>query len=120
MTPGELILIYLACGAATLPLSIVALRLVASLSTPKGEQPQFDGVFDRAIDISVFLWIVGGMAFYFCSGHIERRKPCSEQRTNQLTAECRRQLGASIAPMDADSEIAQAIAQVIARAIPRG
>ncbi|MDI1286938.1 MAG: hypothetical protein PSV46_21320 [Reyranella sp.] len=112
MTLGGLILIYLACGAATLPLSIVALRLVASLSIPKGEQ-QVDGVFDRAIDISVFLWIVGGMAFYFCAAHIERRKPCSEQRTNQLTADCRRQLGAS---MDADSEIAQAVA----RAIPLG
>ena len=124
MTLGGLILIYLACGAATLPLSIVALRLMASLSTPKGESPQVDGIFDRAIDISVFLWIVGGMAFYFCSAHIERRKPCSEQRTNQLTAECRRQLGASIVPMDADSEIAQVIAQaatqVIARAISRG
>ncbi len=120
MTLGGLILIYLACGAATLPLSIVALRLMAQLSTPKGEPPQVDGVFDRAIDISVFLWIVGGMAFYFCSAHIERRKPCSEQRTNQLTAECRRQLGASIAPMEADSEIAQAVTHAIARAMVRG
>lgn len=111
MTLGGLILIYLACGAATLPISIVALRLFVSLSAPKGELPQVDRVFDRAVDVSVFLWIVGGLAFYFCSAHIERRKPCSEQRTNQLTAECRRQLGASIAPVDADSEIAQVIAR---------
>ena len=116
MTLGGLILIYLACGAATLPLSIVVLRFFVSLSAPKGEAPQVDRVFDRAIDMSVFLWIVGGMAFYFCSAHIERRKPCNDQRTNQLTAECRRQLGASIAPMEADSEIAQAIARAGARA----
>jgi hypothetical protein len=94
VTLGDLTLIYLACGAATLPLSIVVLRLFVSLSAPKGESPQIDGVFDRAVSISVFLWIVGGLAFYFCSAHIERQKPCSEQRTNQLTAECRRQLGA--------------------------
>jgi hypothetical protein len=106
VTLETLILVYLACGAATLPLSIVVLRFFVSLSAAKGEAPQVDRVFDRAIDISVFLWIVGGMAFYFCSAHIERRKPCSDQRTNQLTAECRRQLGASIAPLNADSEIA--------------
>ena len=111
MTPGGLILIYLACGAATLPLSIVALRFFVSLSTPKGEAPDVERVFERAIDVSVFLWIVGGLGFYFVSAHIERRKPCSEQRTNQLTAECRRELGASLAPVDVDGEIAQAIAR---------
>ena len=111
MTLGGLILIFLACGAAALPLSIMVLRFAVSLSASKGEEPQVDRVFDRAIDMTVFLWIVGGMAFYFCSAHIERRKPCVEQRTNQLTAECRRQLGASIAPLDADSEIAQVIAR---------
>lgn len=110
MTLGGLILIFLACGAATLPLSIVALRFFVSLSAPKGETPQVDRVFDRAIDVSVFLWIVGGMAFYFIAAHIERRKPCSEQRTNQLTAECRRQLGASMVPVDVDREIAQIVA----------
>ena len=110
MTPGELILVYLACGAATLPLSIVALRFFVSLSATNGETPQVDGVFDRAIAVTVFLWIVGGMAFYFVSAHIERRKPCSEQRTNQLTAECRRERGAANAPADVDREIAQVIA----------
>ena len=99
MTLGELTLVYLACGAATLPLSIVALRFIVSLSAPNGESREFGLVFDRAIDISVFLWIVGGLIFYFCAAHIERRKPCGEQRTNQLTAECRRQLGAVDLPV---------------------
>jgi hypothetical protein len=93
MTLGELTLIYLACGAATLPLSILALRFVVSLSAPNGESREVDAVFDRAVDMSVFLWIIGGLAFYFCAAEIERKKPCSEQRTNQLTSECRRQLG---------------------------
>lgn len=93
MTLGELALVYLACGAATLPLSIVALRFVISLSAPDGESREVDRIFDRAVDVSIFLWIVGGLAFYFCAAHIERRKPCDDQRTNQLTIECRRQLG---------------------------
>ncbi len=116
MTPVALILLFLACGAATLPLCIVALRFFVSLSAPKGEAPHVDQVFDRAIGISVFLWIVAGMTFYFVSAHIERRKPCSEQRTNQLTAECRRELGAFLVSPKVDGEIAQAIA----RGTPRG
>ena len=111
MTLGELTLIYLACGAATLPLSIVVLRFVVSLSAPNGESREIDGVFDRAIDVSVFLWIVGGLSFYFCAAHIERRKPCADQRTNQLTAECRRQLGAGPSWMGIDDEIVQAVAR---------
>jgi uncharacterized membrane protein YbhN (UPF0104 family) len=93
MTLGELTLIYLACGAATLPLSVVALRFVVSLSARNGESPEIDRVFDRAIAFSVFVWIVGGLAFYFCALAIEHRKPCAAQRTNQLTAACRLELG---------------------------
>jgi len=111
MTLGELTLIYLACGAATLPLSIVVLRFVVSLSAPNGESREIDGVFDRAVDVSVFLWIVGGLSFYFCAAHIERRKPCADQRTNQLTAECRRQLGAGPSWIGIDDEIVQAVAR---------
>lgn len=115
MTLGELTLIYLACGAATLPLSIVALRVVVSLSAPTGELPAVDRVFDRAVDVSVFLWIVGGLGFYFCAAHIERRKPCADQRTNQLTIECRRQLGAGPPWMEIDGEVAQAVARTMSR-----
>jgi uncharacterized membrane protein YbhN (UPF0104 family) len=93
MTLGELTLIYLACGAATLPLSIMALRFVVSLSAPNGESGEINRVFDRAIGLSVFIWIVGGLAFYFCALAIEHQKPCAAQRTNQLTAECRLELG---------------------------
>lgn len=93
MTLGELTLIFLACGAATLPLSIVTLRFVVSLSAPNGESGEVVRVFDRAIDLSVFIWIVGGLSFYFCALTLEHQKPCTEQRTNQLTAECRLELG---------------------------
>jgi len=93
MTLGELTLVFLACGAATLPLSIVALRFVVSLSARNGESVEISRVFDRAIGFSVFVWLVGGMAFYFCALAIEHKKPCGAQRTNQLTAECRRELG---------------------------
>ena len=93
MTLGELTLIYLACGAATLPLSIVILRLAVSLSAPNGESGEVVRVFDRAIEFAVFVWVVGGLAFYFCALAIEHQKPCIEQRTNQLTAECRLELG---------------------------
>jgi hypothetical protein len=115
MTLGELTLIYLACGAATLPLSIVALRFIVSLSAPNGEAREIDRLFDRAIDVSVFLWIVGGLVFYFWAAHIERRKPCGEQRTNQLTADCRRQLGAFNIRGDAEDRIAQVVARLVSR-----
>ena len=42
MTLGGLTLIYLACGAATLPLSIVVLRFIVSLSAPNGEAREID------------------------------------------------------------------------------
>ena len=116
MTLGGLTLIYLACGAATLPLSIVVLRFIVSLSAPNGEGREIDHVFDRAIDVSVFLWIVGGLVFYFCAAHIERRKPCGEQRTNQLTADCRRQLGAFNIRGDAEDRIEQLVARAMLQA----
>jgi hypothetical protein len=119
MTLGGLTLIYLACGAATLPLSIVVLRFIVSLSAPNGEAREIDRVFDRAIDVSVFLWIVGGLVFYFCAAHIERRKPCGEQRTNQLTADCRRQLGAFNIRGDAENRIAQLVARAMPQASSR-
>lgn len=93
MTLGELTLIFLACGAATLPLSIVTLQFVVSLSSRNGESGEVVRVFDRAVEFSVFIWIVGGLAFYFCALTIEHQKPCADQRTNQLTTACRIELG---------------------------
>ena len=87
-----------------------------SLSAPNGEAREIDRVFDRAIDVSVFLWIVGGLVFYFCAAHIERRKPCGEQRTNQLTADCRRQLGAFNIRGDAEDRIEQLVARAMLQA----
>jgi hypothetical protein len=115
MTLGELTLIYLACGAATLPLSILVLRFAVSLSSPNGESREVDTVFDRAIDVSVFLWIIGGLAFYFCAAHIERERPCGEQRTNQLTSECRRQLGAGVRVLDSPVRVAARASSILRR-----
>ena len=44
-------------------------------------------------DGSVFVWIMGGIAFYFCALALEHQKPCADQRTNQLTEACRIELG---------------------------
>ena len=60
--------------------------------------------------------IVGGLVFYFCAAHIERRKPCGEQRTNQLTADCRRQLGAFNIRGDAEDRIEQLVARAMLQA----
>jgi hypothetical protein len=37
---------------------------------------------------------LGALVFYAIALQIERQKPCDDQHTNQLTAECRKMLGA--------------------------
>ena len=39
-------------------------------------------------------WILGVFVFYWSAVLIERQKPCNDQRTNQLTTECKIALGA--------------------------
>ena len=43
---------------------------------------------------SITAWILGVFVFYWSAVLIERQKPCNDQRTNQLTTECKIALGA--------------------------
>ena len=52
-----------------------------------------DNVFETALTLSIVVWIAGALVFYTIALHIERQKPCDDQHTNQLTAECRKLYG---------------------------
>lgn len=92
MSVENLFLFFIACGAATFPLTLIAVRMLASLS-PAGRLAQrIDSSFEKALTTSIIIWIVGALVFYTVALHIERQKPCLEQHTNQLTAECRKEL----------------------------
>jgi hypothetical protein len=84
-----LFLFFIACGAATFPLTLMALRYVASLSPASRIARKIDKTFEKALSVSIMVWIVGALVFYVVALHIERQKPCSEQHTNQLTDACR-------------------------------
>lgn len=89
-----LFLFFIACGAATFPLTLMAVRFVASLSPAGRIAQKADNTFEKALTASIIIWIVGALIFYSIALHIERKKPCLDQHTNQLTPECRKQLGA--------------------------
>jgi hypothetical protein len=94
MSIENLVLFFLACGAATFPLTLMALRFAASLS-PAGRWSRKVGeAFETALSLALVIWIVGALVFYIAALHIERQKPCDEQHTNQLTAHCKKELGA--------------------------
>jgi thiol:disulfide interchange protein len=94
MSVGTLFLFFLACGAATFPLSLVALRGAAALS-PNGRWAQkVRDSFEAAFSLALVVWIVGALVFYVTALHIERKKPCEDQHTNQLTPNCKKVLGA--------------------------
>jgi uncharacterized membrane protein YbhN (UPF0104 family) len=90
MTIEKLLLLLLACGAATLPLSLVALRCAASLAPEGRLSRKLTGNFEVALSLSVVIWLVGALAFYVIALELEHQKPCEIQRTNQLSAECRK------------------------------
>ena len=94
MSPGILVLLLLACGAATFPLALMAVRYAASLSPASRLSQKIDNVFETALTLSIVVWIAGALVFYTVALRIERQKPCDDQHTNQLTAECRKLLGA--------------------------
>ena len=94
MTLATLALFYLACGAATFPLSLIALRYAASLSPASRLAQRIGSGFEAALSLSLVIWIVGATAFYVVALQIERQKACDQQHTNQLTAPCRKLLGA--------------------------
>ena len=95
MSVKELLLYFLACGAVTFPLTLIALNVAASLR-PAGRWAQkIGGAFETALSLSLVIWILGALVFYVAALHIERQKPCDEQHTNQLTTQCKRELGAA-------------------------
>jgi len=94
MSVENLFLFFIACGAATFPLTLMAVRLIASLSPAGRIAHKIDSTFEKALTASIVIWIVGALIFYTVALHIERQKPCLDQHTNQLTPQCRKQLGA--------------------------
>lgn len=90
----KVLLLYLACGAATFPITISLLRGAVSLTAPSRATPTFHRRLDSAMGWSITAWILGVFVFYAVAILIERQKPCDEQMTNQLTYECKKALGA--------------------------
>ena len=90
----NVVLLYLACGAATFPLTIMAVRAAVSVAAPARATPDFHQRLDNAMGWSITAWILGVFVFYAVAILIERQKPCDEQMTNQLTYECKKALGA--------------------------
>ena len=88
------ILLYLACGAATFPLTIMLVRGAVSVAAPARATPAFHQRLDSATGWSITVWILGVFVFYATAILMERQKPCDDQRTNQLTYECKKFLGA--------------------------
>ncbi len=95
MSVLDVFLLYLACGAASFPLTILLLRGTVSVAAPSRATPAFHRRLDSAMGWSITIWILGVFAFYVIALMIERQKPCEEQRTNQLTLECKKYLGAT-------------------------
>jgi hypothetical protein len=94
MTLGTLILFFIACGAATFPLTLMAVRYAAALSPASAFAQKIGRGFETALSLSFVIWLLGALVFYAIALQIERQKPCDDQHTNQLTPECRKMLGA--------------------------
>ena len=69
-------------------------RGVVSVAVPTRATPAFHQRLDNATGWSITVWILGVFVFYATAILMERQKPCEEQRTNQLTYECKKYLGA--------------------------
>jgi hypothetical protein len=92
-TLETVVLFFLACGAATFPLSLVALRYAASLAPGSRLSRRIGSGFETALSLSFVIWLAGALVFYVVALELERQKPCDDQHTNQLTAECRKLYG---------------------------
>ena len=93
MAIGHLLLFFLACGVATFPLTLIAMRVVASLSSGGRIARKLDDTFEAALTISLVVWLLGAFVFYGVALYIERKSDCADQRTTQLTYECRKLYG---------------------------
>ena len=79
--------------AGFLALTLIGLRLLAGLSASGRLARRIDASFEKALTISFIVWILGAFAFYIVALHLERQKQCADQRTTQLTYECRKLFG---------------------------
>ena len=93
MAIGQFLLYFLACGVVTFPLTLIAVRVVASLSPGGRIAGKTDDTFEKALTVSLIVWILGAFVFYGIALYIEREKSCADQRTTQLTYECRKLYG---------------------------
>jgi hypothetical protein len=92
--PLGILALYIACGAATFPLTIALIRGVVSVAAPARATPAFHQRLDRATAWSFGGWIILMLLLYYGAVLLEHRKPCDDQRTNQLTTFCKKKLGA--------------------------
>ena len=72
MTMAHLVLFFLACGAATFPLTLMAVRYAASLSPASALSQRIGRGFETALSLSFVIWIVGALVFYAVA-LVERR-----------------------------------------------
>jgi hypothetical protein len=93
MAIGHLLLFFLACGVATFPLTLIAMRVVATLSPSGRVARKLDNTFESALTVSIIVWVLGAFVFYGIALYLERQKDCADQRTTQLTYECRKLYG---------------------------
>ncbi|MFO1161530.1 MAG: hypothetical protein U1E60_22015 [Reyranellaceae bacterium] len=94
MSVENLFLYFLACGAATFPLGIMLVRWIVSFAPNTTLSRRIERSYEPALSLSLVIWIIGAMIFYVIALHIERKKPCIDQHTNQLTTQCKAELGA--------------------------
>ena len=93
MTIANLLLYFLACGVATFPLTLIAMRVVASLAPGGRIARKLDDTFETALTVSIIVWLLGAFVFYGIALYLERQKYCDAQRTNQVVYECRKLYG---------------------------
>jgi hypothetical protein len=93
MSIGHFLLYFLACGGVTFPLTLFAVRFIASLSPGGRISSKLDATFEKMLTVSVIVWLVGVLGFYAVALYFENQRYCDEQRTNQLTYECRKLYG---------------------------
>jgi mannitol-specific phosphotransferase system IIBC component len=93
MAIEHLLLYFLACGGVTFPLTLFAVRFIASLSPGGRIARKLDATFEKMLTVAVMVWLVGALGFYAAALYHERQRYCDEQRTNQLTDECRKLYG---------------------------
>ena len=93
MAIEHILLFFLACGVATFPLTLIAMRVVASLSPGGRIARKLGETFETALTVSIMIWVLGAFVFYGIALYKERQKDCADQRTTQLPYECRKLYG---------------------------